>query len=157
MHDIAARIKQALDLQTSSFVQEIAATYLESGRLASRLPAIRATYSSHCDALSQALQDTFGGELAFNRPDGGMFLWAQFAQNPGLDTRALLDAARKRGVIFVPGAAFYAEALTCNSLRLSFSTATPTELQEGVRRLRAAYDDLTQPQERAIAPVSAEA
>jgi 2-aminoadipate transaminase len=150
VHDVAARIKQALDLQTSSFVQEIAAEYLESGRLAQRLPVIRATYNEHCDALSDALTGAFGEKLEFNRPDGGMFLWARFAQTPSLDTRKLLELARNRGVIFVPGAAFYPEPLQCNSLRLSFSTATPAELREGAKRLRTAYDELLRLSENRI-------
>ncbi len=141
VHDAAGRIKQALDLQTSSFVQEVAAEYLESGRLAGRLPMIRATYSEHCDALSEALHAAYGDALAFKRPDGGMFLWAQFASKD-LDTRDLLALSRQRGVIFAPGAAFYPEAVKSNSLRLSFSTGTPSELKDGVARFRAAYDDL---------------
>jgi 2-aminoadipate transaminase len=138
--NVIARIKQALDLHTSSFTQEIAARYLESGVLEERLSVTRETYAAQCEALCSALSDSMSGELTFSIPEGGMFLWCRFREP--IDTAALLTQARERGVIFVPGSAFYPSGNgDTATLRLSFSTCSPTELREGVRRLGAALRD----------------
>ena len=66
-----------------------------------------------------------------------MFLWCRFREP--IDTTALLEHARQRGVIFVPGSAFYPGGNgDPSTLRLSFSTCSPVELREGVRRLESA-------------------
>ncbi|MCM5572303.1 PLP-dependent aminotransferase family protein [Burkholderiaceae bacterium FT117] len=131
------RIKQALDLHTSTLAQAIAARYLASGRLEARMPAMREAYRERRDALCEALAQAFGPALRFSRPQGGMFVWARFTD--GTDTSRLLPRARDEGMIFVPGEAFYDAEPDRSALRLSFSTATPAELAEAVARLARAH------------------
>ncbi len=135
--EAAARVKQAMDLHTPSFTQEIAARYLDSGRLEPHLARVRAAYRERCRALCAALRAAFGAALEFHEPEGGMFVWARFTD--GTDTRALLSLALEQGMAFVPGDAFYADAAPRDRLRLSFTTETPDRLREGVARLRAAW------------------
>jgi 2-aminoadipate transaminase len=137
LRDAVVRIKQAADLHTSSFAQEVAARYLASGRLPQRLERVRAEYARRCDALAGALREAFGDRLAFEPPDGGMFVWARFAD--GTDTRALLPLALERGTMFVPGDAFHVDDPDAATLRLNFSAASPERLREGVRRLADAH------------------
>ncbi len=145
--NVITRIKQALDLHTSSFTQEIAARYLESGALEQRLSVTREAYATQCETLCSALSDSMSNELTFSIPDGGMFLWCRFREP--IDTTALLEHARQRGVIFVPGSAFYPGGnADTSTLRLSFSSCSPGELREGVRRLESAlraYRDCASP------------
>ena len=69
-------------------------------------------------------------------PTAGMFLWGRLAGT--VSARDVLTAALDEGVAFVPGDAFYTGPADLQSLRLSFATATPDELDEGARRLAAA-------------------
>ncbi|WP_157269404.1 aminotransferase-like domain-containing protein [Azohydromonas aeria] len=135
--EAAARVKQAMDLHTSSFAQEVAARYLESGRLPAHLARVREAYRERRRALCRALTDAFGAALEFDEPEGGMFVWARFTD--GTDTRALLPRALDAGMAFVPGDAFYAEGAPRDRLRLSFTTESPERLREGVARLHAAW------------------
>lgn len=137
------RTKQALDLHTSTLNQAIAARYLASGRLAQRLPAMLDAYRARRDALCAALRGAFGDQLRFSVPEGGMFVWARFAD--GTDTGRLLPLARDEGMIFVPGEAFYDDVPDRATLRLSFATATPSELVEAVARLARAHGKLVGP------------
>jgi 2-aminoadipate transaminase len=137
LQDAVVRLKQAADLHTSSFTQEVARHYLASGRLEARLAAVRTEYGVRCDALVDALAESFGERLSLQVPDGGMFLWARFTD--GTDTRALLAHALERRVMFVPGDAFYVDAADPSALRLNFSASTPDRLREGARRLAAAH------------------
>jgi DNA-binding transcriptional MocR family regulator len=138
--EAAARVKQAMDLHTPSFTQEVATRYLDSGRLEPHLARVRAAYRERRRALCAALQEAFGAALEFREPEGGMFVWARFTD--GTDTRALLPRALAAGMAFVPGDAFYAEAAPRDRLRLSFTTETPARLREGVARLHAAWRDM---------------
>jgi DNA-binding transcriptional MocR family regulator len=130
--------KQGMDLHSSTFAQEVAARYLASGRLEARLPAIRAAYRERNEALAAALDRHLGGRIVYNRPEGGMFLWARLSE--ALDASEVLRHAIDEGMIFVPGSAFYADAPDRSTLRLSFATAAPDELDVAVQRLSRALD-----------------
>ena len=130
--------KQGMDLHSSTFAQEVAARYLASGRLEARLPAIRAAYRERNEALAAALERHLGDRIVYNRPEGGMFLWARLSEP--LDASEVLRHAIEEGMIFVPGSAFYADAPDRSTLRLSFATAAPAELDVAVQRLARALD-----------------
>jgi 2-aminoadipate transaminase len=136
-----ALIKQAMDLHTSTLAQRIALHLLTGPDfLTDQIPALRDHYRSQAAVLAGALEGSFGGRLAFDRPDGGMFLWARLGP-PGLDTAALLPRAIERGVAYVPGSAFSVAGPHRTSLRLSFATVAPADLVEGARRLAEALSD----------------
>jgi 2-aminoadipate transaminase len=62
-----------------------------------------------------------------------MFFWLQLPE--GVDAMALLPLAVKAGVAFVPGAAFFAREPQQNTMRLSFVTLTPEQIERGVALL----------------------
>lgn len=127
--------KQSADLHTSTLSQALAVAALDSGFLDRHLVDLRATYRTRLDVLLGALAETLGERVRVDRPSGGMFVWVRC---PGVDTSVWLDRALDRGVCLVPGAAFAVEADLSDRARLSFATASPTEIVEGVDRLAAA-------------------
>jgi DNA-binding transcriptional MocR family regulator len=66
-----------------------------------------------------------------------MFLWARIA---GVDASVLLRAAIEQKMIFVPGTSFFASEPDVSTLRLSFATPTPDQLDEAVQRLARALE-----------------
>jgi 2-aminoadipate transaminase len=134
-----AKVKQGADLHTSSWGQVVLAELVaDEGWLAAHIADLVKVYGTKAVALIDALGRHLGERFAFNRPDGGMFLWGRLAAS--VAARDLLTAAVDQGVAFVPGDAFYTGPADEQSLRLSFATATPDELDEGARRLAAALD-----------------
>lgn len=127
--------KQAADLHSPGFNQRVVAEVMKDGFLDRHVPRIRALYKAQRDAMLAALQQHMPAGVTWNRPDGGMFLWARLPQ--GLDSVALLPKAVERNVAFVPGAAFYADAADPHTLRLSFVTASADEIQRGIAALAA--------------------
>jgi 2-aminoadipate transaminase len=126
--------KQATDLHTPGFNQRLVATVLEGGFLERHVPAIRALYRRQCAVMLEALAHEMAGlDVRWSSPEGGMFLWLRLPA--GLDAAALLPRAVERGVAFVPGAAFYATEPDPRTLRLSFVTASETQIRIGVRAL----------------------
>ncbi|PWB84063.1 MAG: aspartate aminotransferase [Methylocystaceae bacterium] len=132
------RVKQTMDMHTSSLVQEAAARYLESGVLPAHVERIRKAYKQRKDALVDAVRSTLGDRLSFVVPDGGMFLWARFHDEQEIDTQKLLRHAAEEGVVYMPGVYFYASEPDASTLRLNFTRGAPEELREGVARLSRA-------------------
>ena len=126
--------KQAADLHTPSFNQRVVAEVLKDGFIERHVPTIRALYKRQCEAMLEALdRDMAGLGVSWNRPAGGMFLWAQLPA--GMDAVQLLPKAVDKGVAFVPGAAFYAAQPVQETLRLSFVTSTVDQIRTGVAAL----------------------
>ena len=126
--------KQAADLHTPSFNQRVVAEVLKDGFIDRHVPTIRALYKRQCEAMLQALEREMAGlDVKWNRPAGGMFLWAQLPQ--GMDAVKLLPHAVDKNVAFVPGSAFYAAQPVHETLRLSFVTSTVEQIQTGVAAL----------------------
>jgi 2-aminoadipate transaminase len=129
--------KQAADLHSPSFNQRLVAEVIRDGFLDRHVPTIRALYKTQRDAMLAALaREMQGLDVQWNAPDGGMFLWARLPA--GVDAVALLPKAVDRGVAFVPGAAFYAQDADARTMRLSFVTASPQEIDRGIAALAQA-------------------
>lgn len=123
------RTKQAADLHTSTLAQAIV-THLEVP--VGHLERLVNTYRERRDALVAAI-DSHLPAADHRPPAGGMFCWLDLGS--GVDTTALLPAALAAGVAFVPGAAFSPTRGSSTALRLTFATAGPDALDEGVARL----------------------
>jgi 2-aminoadipate transaminase len=128
--------KQAADLHTPTFNQRMVAEVMKDGFLERHVPTIRALYKAQRDAMLAALDREMAGlDVTWNRPDGGMFLWARLPA--GVSAIDLLPKAVERGVAFVPGAAFYADQGDPRTLRLSFVTASADQIDTGIAALAA--------------------
>ncbi len=128
--------KQAADLHTSTVDQHAARASLLTGDLDEHIDHICAEYRRRRDALLGGLAGALPQGSTFNRPAGGMFVWARLPA--GWDATALLGIALRHDVAFVPGRPFYASDPDPRALRLSFTTHPPAEIVEGLARLRAA-------------------
>lgn len=125
--------KQAADLHTSTVDQLAAAHYLAAVDLDAHVATVRDAYRARRDALLAGLGDALPAGSEWNRPEGGMFVWARLPE--GHDASALLKTAIAHDVAFVPGAPFHTGAPDPRTLRLSFVTHTPEENTEGLLRL----------------------
>ncbi len=131
--DAVTIAKQSADLHTSTLSQAIAAELLaDADWFEGHVERIRDEYRHRRDALCEALDTVFGGDVAYQRPEGGMFVWATFA---GIDAAALLPAALERGVAYVPASAFAVDLDRGATARLSFATVEPAEFLVAIGRL----------------------
>jgi 2-aminoadipate transaminase len=129
--------KQAADLHSPGFNQRMIHEVMKDGFLDRHVPKIRALYKAQRDAMLATLgREMQGLDVRWNKPDGGMFLWARLPR--GMDAVELLGNAVAKGVAFVPGAAFYAGDADTRTLRLSFVTASVQEIDLGIAALAAA-------------------
>ncbi|MFI8368054.1 PLP-dependent aminotransferase family protein [Streptomyces sp. NPDC085466] len=129
--------KQAADLHTSTIDQAAAARYLRDNDLDAHVAAVRAAYRARRDAMLVGLPAALPAGSRWNRPEGGMFVWATLPE--GHDAGALLATAVGHDVAYVPGAPFFSGTPDHASLRLSFTTHGPDEITEGLRRLAKTF------------------
>ena len=129
--------KQAADLHTSTVDQIAARTSLQAADLDLHIAALCREYRRRRDALLDGLADALPPASTFNRPEGGMFVWARLPS--GWDANELLQRALEHDVAFVPGHPFFAREADPRTLRLSFTTHVPDEIAEGLARLRRSW------------------
>ncbi|MFJ4241533.1 PLP-dependent aminotransferase family protein [Streptomyces iakyrus] len=125
--------KQAADLHTPTVNQLAAARYLADNDLDAHVARVAGVYRERRDAMLSGLAAALPTGSVWNRPEGGMFLWARLPEP--YDTTALLPRVVRQNVAYVPGAPFYAGSPDRTTLRLCFVTQTPAEIGEGLRRL----------------------
>ncbi|MEU2230592.1 PLP-dependent aminotransferase family protein [Streptomyces vietnamensis] len=107
----------------------------------------------HLRAVAQELRsrrEVMTGALALHLPElalphipsGGYQLWLRLPDT--LPEASLLAAGLRAGVAAAPGRPYFCAEPPAGHIRLSFAgVAGPTEIVEGVRRLRTAVDELT--------------
>jgi DNA-binding transcriptional MocR family regulator len=72
-------------------------------------------------------------DVTWTEPAGGFSLLVTLPE--GLEATAVLPRAIERGVAFTPGIAFWVDGAGERTLRLSFSSVTTAQIEEGVKRL----------------------
>jgi len=131
--------KQAADLHTPGFNQRVVHQVIRDGFLDDHVPTIRARYKAQRDAMRAALEAHMPAGCRWTVPSGGMFFWVELPE--GLDAVALLPKAVERGMAYVPGGAFFASDPRENTLRLSFVTVSPAQIERGVELLAQTLRD----------------
>jgi 2-aminoadipate transaminase len=130
---VAARAKQATDLHTSTFTQMIAHDIAQGTFMDEQINRVRSYYQGQRDLMLRNIEKYFPEDIHFTRPKGGMFLWVTLPKEK--NALPLLEQAVKRGVAYVPGEPFFANGGGKNTLRLSYSVATPEQVEKGIASL----------------------
>lgn len=135
-HDIREKIalaKQGTDLQSGSLAQYVFHQYTSKAEAFERhVKLIVETYAKRRDVMLEALKASMPANVRFNRPQGGMFLWASV---PGVDTTDLLARSMEKKVAFVPGVSFYPGRDVTDGMRLNFSNSSEEKIRDGIERL----------------------
>lgn len=132
--------KQASDLHTNAFAQRVVARYLAENDLDAHIAKIREMYKTRSDWMVNAIARYFPSEVCCTRPEGGMFMWATLPE--GMSAVELFERASKVRVAFVPGAPFYVDRSDSNTLRLNYTNSDEEAIEEGIKRLGQAMDEM---------------
>ena len=126
-------MKQASDLHSASLNQMVVAQVAKT-ILKDHITVLRESYKARRDCMLTALQRETPEGVQWTQPKGGMFIWMTLPD--GIDGATLLASSlENERVAFVPGRAFFADGSGGNTLRLSYSCATPDQIDEGIARL----------------------
>ncbi len=133
--DALVRAKQATDLCTSKLTQHLAARYMLDYGLDAHLAEIRPIYREKRNAMIDALEKHMPKDegIRWTEPDGGLFVWVWLPE--GIDAGTMIERAIEKKVAYVPGAAAFVDGSGQNTMRLSFSSSTVEQIEEGIQRL----------------------
>jgi len=126
-------VRESFDLESSTLTQRAVAEFVGRGLLEPHLEEARRLLLERRDALVGALDRHLNLPAEWTHPHGGLFVWLTLPV--GIDSWQLFEQAVERKVAYIPGAAFAVEGGQRNTIRLSFSNATPERIDEGVARL----------------------
>lgn len=130
---LAALQRAKNDPGTSPLAQTVTWSFLRDLDFEERVAGLRREYAGRWAAMHRALLDQLPSGTTFTEPAGGFFTWLTL---PGqTDMNVLQDAARREGVTYMPGSAFFYPEQAVTALRLCFSFCSHEQLAEGVKRL----------------------
>ncbi len=138
---IAAIAKRATNLyiSPSMVAQAIVHQFCASGDIESSIKTVCTALGERAALLAESLRRHIPG-ARFAEPDGGYFLWVELPER--VDVAKVLPAAAERGVAVVKGSDFLLQG-GHHALRLAFSAVTADQIDEGVRRLATAIEDIS--------------
>ncbi|GHO87399.1 MocR-like pyridoxine biosynthesis transcription factor PdxR [Dictyobacter formicarum] len=135
---IAARL--LIDVHLPLLEQMALTDFIVEGHFARHLRKMRLQYLERRNALVAALHQELGDRLDVAVPQAGMHLMAWLPT--GLDARRVAQQAARHGLLTTPIIQGPEDAITRQGLMLGFSSATPAELQAGVKILAQAFREL---------------
>ena len=137
---MAETAKQASDLHSNIFGQYLIADYLQNNDLDKHIEKIKKLYKTQSSAMVNAMEKYFPKTVKFTRPKGGMFTWVTLEE--GKSSVDLFNIAIKKNVAFVPGDPFYVKERNVNTLRLNYTNADEKTIEEGIKRLAEALNEI---------------
>ncbi len=134
------KIKQSADLHTSNFDQGVADAYMDQYDLDAHVKDIVALYKHRRDLILKTMEEELPAGTTWTHPQGGLFLWITFAE--GVSARKVFTKCIEKKVAGVIGDAFYPNEKTDRSMRINFSNMPDDRIVEGIKRMRAALEEL---------------
>lgn len=125
--------KQFVDCTTNTLSQYILLEFIRHGLLEKSIEFSNEYYRHKRDYMLQQLEIHFPKEVKWNRPSGGFFIFVWLPED--MNATELLTEAINHNVAFVAGTSFFVDGSAKNSLRLSYSQASLTDINMAVAKL----------------------
>ncbi len=138
LHERLVRVKHAADVCTPGLNQRAMHAYLSSGALIGHLNRVRAELRLRCEVAMNAARRYFPEGTEWHEPAGGLYLWVRLPDD-GPTAAELYTTAIQHGVTYAIGTLFHTDGQGNRHIRLNFATQPPARIEEGFRRLGAAW------------------
>ncbi len=135
-------LKQVNDVHTPVLTQMMCVEFMEKYDIDEYIEKNRQLYGKKCDVMLKAIEKYFPkGKVKYTIPEGGIFMWCECE---GIDNvTPLVDKALEKKVAIVPGSNFAIDVKApSNMFRLNFSSATVENIEEGIKRLGEALNEV---------------
>lgn len=136
------RIKGNHDFGTANLLQHLLVRALAGGGYDRQVARVRKNYALKARVMKRALAEYFPPNVEIWEAGGGLYFWARLPKRIATGVKSnVFRAALKNDVLYVPGELCYAEdparSRPNHEMRLSFGSASPQNIREGIRRLGA--------------------
>lgn len=141
LYDKLIIAKQAADLHSNNFAQQVLYHYLANNNINNHIATIKNVYGQQCNAMVEAIQKHLPSNVSYTVPEGGMFLWLTLPEN--ISALELFEKCIEAKVAFVPGDPFYVDRKHVNACRLNFTCSSPAEIDEGIKRISEVLNNVS--------------
>jgi len=142
LYQHVVKMKQIVNLQTTTLLQHALVRLLKKGIIDRRLPELATYYKKKRDAMLEALETYMLNIAKWTKPIGGMFIWVEL-NDEKIDTKKLIHkAVEEYKVAYVPGEAFYISKPKKNTMRLNFTYPSISDIFKGIENLSKLFRDV---------------
>ncbi len=134
-----AAMRRYSDRQGDHAIEGAVAELMQSGELQRHVRRSRRVYLGRREHFCEALSRSLGGLLEYEKPSGGIALWARAAG--GINVEAWAARAAESGVAVRTAKRFAFDGRARPHLRLGFGALDEREAEIGLQRLAAALPD----------------
>lgn len=135
------RVKQAADISTPGLNQRVIHFLIEHGLLSQQLERNNRELRRRRDTAMQACERYLPNGSRWAAPQGGLYLWIELPKS-GPTAAELYITAIQHGVAYAMGSVFYPAGGGSYRMRLNYAAQRPADIEEGLRRLGAAWQEL---------------
>lgn len=141
--DRLADAKVQMDFGTSVITQQIAQEFMRSGAWYDNVESLRHILKLQRDTMLSAMEENLKEYMTWTVAQGSYHVWCKLAFD--IRDTDLLETCIRHGVVVTPGGVYGAEP---GWIRLTYTCSTDEEITEGVVRLRTAFEELVNDDER---------
>jgi len=125
------RLKSRMSDASPLLIEQTIADFLESGRYARHLRALRAKLRENASRMVELVQRSFPAGTQIALPTGGYVSWVTLPRD--VDAQQLYDRCYARRITTAPGTIFCSDQRFDNALRLNFGIRWTARLEGAVR------------------------
>jgi len=126
-----------IDRQGNSITEQAVAELMASGEIKRHIRRTFKVYNERRNILIELIRNELSEFVSFDEPNGGLAIWLRL--NDGIDIEKLVKNALHEQVRVLPASLFSESPLNINAIRLGFGSLNPTELTEGIQRIKRAF------------------
>ncbi len=129
--DAMANLRRIIDRQGDNLLEAAVAQLFKDGDMQRHLKKAQKVYHARRDLFCDMLQTELGHVIEFNKPTGGLAVWARF--DPAIPLLKLAQQCRKNG-LWISDGSHYRQEL--NATRLGFGSTDEGEIEAGMGILK---------------------
>lgn len=135
-----AHLKQITDLHVNTPSQWLLDEFIRQGYYEKHIKIIAKEYDYKREVMLEALEKYKAHDMIWNKPQGGYYIWCRLPRN--IAQTKLITKASDKGVVYVPGEAFYPYGTQGESyIRLNYTFPSVHHIDEGIKRLVGAVEE----------------
>lgn len=125
----AAAIRKLIDRQGEQLLEEAMAELLHTGEISRHIKKSHKIYRERLENTCRLLGEQLGDDLAFEKPNGGLAIWASYRKH--IRASAVSRNAAKLGLAIADGSRYFFQptvTLPQNLIRIGYCSLTETEM-----------------------------
>lgn len=141
----AAAIRKLIDRQGERLLEEATAELLSTGEISRHLKKSHKIYQERLENTCRLLREQLGEYLTFDRPNGGLGIWAAYKKN--INARTVALNAGKLGLNISDGSNYFFQpdsAMPNDFIRIGFCSLDETEMAGAIGIWKQALSSLAE-------------